>query len=292
MNLWRQIEQELTAQQSRNFKIVEKHAIGGGSINHAYRISDGVQNYFVKINRSDLYFMFEAEARALQVLFESLTIRVPEPMVHGIVGNESYFVMSWVEMSGRPDSRLFAEQLAALHSVTSDHFGFFIDNSIGSTPQPNGWMADWVDFWQTQRVGYQLELAKENGFGHRLFDRGMRLNERTGELLGTHSPSPSLLHGDLWSGNWAGDSEGNPVIFDPACYFGDSEADLAMMELFGGPGREFFSVYDSIRSIDQGYAVRKTLYNLYHILNHANLFGSAYAMQAEQMIDGLLAELV
>lgn len=291
MSLWRQIEQELTALLDRKFKISSKQSIGGGSINHAYRISDGSRDFFVKTNRRDLYFMFEAEARALQVLFESQSISVPEPVVHGVSGSECYFVMTWIDMSGRPHSRLFAQQLAALHSETSDRFGFFIANSIGSTPQPNNWMSDWVEFWQSQRVGYQLELARRNGFGHRLYDRGMRLNERTGELLGEHSPQPSLLHGDLWSGNWAGDSEGNPVIFDPASYYGDSEADLAMMELFGGPGREFFSIYDSIRPIDQGYAVRKTLYNLYHILNHANLFGSSYAMQAEQMIDGLLAEL-
>ena len=291
MNLWHQIEQELTALQGHQFKITEKRSIGGGSINHAYRISNGSQDFFLKTNSSDLYFMFAAEARALQVLSESQTITVPEPVAHGIEGNESFFVMTWVDMSGRPDSRLFARQLAALHSVTSDRFGFFIDNSIGSTLQPNGWMTDWVEFWQNQRIGHQLELAKRNGFGHRLYDRGIRLNERADELLGVHCPTPSLLHGDLWSGNWAGDSEGRPVIFDPASYYGDSEADLAMMELFGGPGREFFSVYNSVRPIEPGYDVRKTLYNLYHILNHANLFGSSYAMQAERMIDSLLAEL-
>ena len=291
MSLWHQVALNIAAQTGKSFTIVERQAIGGGSINHAYRISDGVTAFFVKTNRSHLAYMFEAEALGLQAIVDTGTIKAPQPITHGVHGSDCYAVMSWLDLGGQPDSQLFAQKLAAMHQHEAERFGFAIDNSIGSTPQVNTWTDDWVEFWREHRLGYQLELARENGFGHRLYDLGQDLRQRCNAFFTDYQPRPSLLHGDLWSGNWAGDRQGEPVIFDPAVYYGDREADLAMMELFGSPGRAFFAAYDEAYPIDAGYSQRKTLYNLYHILNHANLFGSSYAMQAERMLAALLAEV-
>jgi fructosamine-3-kinase len=136
-----------------------------------------------------------------------------------------------------------------------------------------------------------LELAIKNGLGKALSRKGEQLAAALPQLLAGHAPSASLLHGDLWRSNAGFLADGTPVLFDPAVYFGDREADLAMTELFGGFPRDFYSAYGEVAPLDQAYAARKTLYNLYHVLNHANLFGGGYAMQAERMIDRLLAEV-
>ena len=291
MTIWQHIEQEIKKHQGNAFKISERKSIAGGSINNAFLVSDGTDHYFVKTNRHQLAYMFAAEIRGLQALYDSNSIQVPEPVGHGVFEHESYAILSWLELAGRPNSVLFGTKLAQMHQSHAAHFGFDIDNSIGSTPQLNSWSTDWVDFWCKQRLGYQLNLARDNGFGNRLFDLGQSLIERCPAFFSDYQPQPSLLHGDLWSGNWAGDSQGNPVIFDPATYYGDREAELAMMELFGGPGRAFFDAYHEAYPIDSGYRKRRDFYNLYHILNHANLFGSSYALQAENMLESLLAEI-
>jgi fructosamine-3-kinase len=199
--------------------------------------------------------------------------------------------MEYLDLSGSMDEIRFARQLAKMHLCRQRQFGYPIDNTIGSSPQPNTYDQDWVGFWQQQRLGFQLSLAKENGFGSELFDTGMRLNQQVGSFFNNYSPIASLLHGDLWGGNQGADSDGNPVIYDPACYYGDHEADLAMMELFGRPQRRFFEAYNEVFPIDPGYAQRRELYNLYHILNHANLFGASYVNQAHRMIESLLAQV-
>lgn len=291
MSVWQCIEEKLSAHRGTPFLIKEKQRISGGSINNAFRVSDDKEAFFVKTNRQQLAYMFEAEAHALELLYQACSIKVPEPVAHGIADHESFLVLSWLQLSGQPKAEMFGQQMARLHQHTIDKFGFDIDNTIGSTPQLNQWSDDWVDFWQKQRLGYQLELANKNGFGHRLYDLGLTLAEKTPQFFQSYQPRASLLHGDLWGGNWSGDENGQPVVFDPASYYGDRETDLAMMELFGHPGQRFFDAYNDIYPLDTGYRVRKNFYNLYHILNHANLFGSSYAMQAENMMESLLAEL-
>jgi len=291
MNLWQQVEQDISQYIQQPFKILDKQAIGGGSINNAYRISNGQLTFFVKTNRHNLAFMFAAEDKGLEALYATHSIKVPEPVSFGIADQECYFVMSWLTLQGQPKGDLFGQKMAELHRFTYDKFGFFIDNSIGSTPQLNQWSDNWIDFWQKQRLGYQLQLAKKNGYSGRLYDMGLKLSEFTPQFFTSYDPVPSLLHGDLWGGNWAGDETGQPVIFDPATYYGDREADLAMMELFGHPGRKFFEAYDEAYPLDDGYTVRKNFYNLYHILNHANMFGASYARQAENLMETLLAEV-
>lgn len=291
MSLWQHIQHEISAYSGEPFEIQHKHAVSGGDINNAFKVSDGKRHYFVKTNRAQLAYMFEAEAQALQEIFKTQTIKVPEPICHGIAEHESYFVMSWLTMSGSPGGEIFGHKMAALHQHTDDRFGFYIDNTIGSTHQLNQWSTDWIDFWQKQRLGYQLDLAKQNGFGNQLFGLGQELIAKTPLFFAGYQPVASLLHGDLWGGNWSANETGEPVIFDPASYYGDREADLAMMELFGHPGRQFFDAYDEVFPLDEGYKLRRNFYNVYHILNHANLFGASYAIQAQNMIENLLAEV-
>ena len=182
------------------------------------------------------------------------------------------------------------QRLAGLHRSSAERFGWHRDNTIGATPQSNRWTASWIEFWRTQRLGFQLELAARNGYGGSLQRRGEQLLAQLDALL-AHDPAPSLLHGDLWGGNAAATPAGEPVLFDPACYYGDREADLAMTELFGGFAPAFYSAYRDTWQVDAGYAVRRDLYNLYHVLNHLNLFGGGYRAQAEGMIERLLSEV-
>ncbi|MFA7388288.1 MAG: fructosamine kinase family protein, partial [Thiohalobacteraceae bacterium] len=182
-------------------------------------------------------------------------------------------------------------QLAAMHRTTRTQFGWYRDNTIGSTPQINTPDSDWISFWRDRRLGFQLDLAARNGWGGELQRLGERLLVSVGALFQDYRPRPSLLHGDLWSGNHGYLADGCPVIFDPALYYGDREADVAMTELFGGFGADFYAGYRSSWPLDAGYVVRRQLYNLYHVLNHLNLFGGGYQGQALRLLRELLAEI-
>lgn len=286
---WQSIGDRLARQLQISSADYQATSLRGGDINQAYRLEAGAQRFFVKTNRAELLAMFEAEQAGLEAIRRSRTIRVPQVFLTGCDGAQAFIVMEYIELRPRPAAEAFATALAAMHASFNDRFGFECDNTIGSTPQPNAFNDDWIEFWRQQRLGFQLALAKRNGFEARMIDAGYRLAEDLGSYFRDYRPRPSLLHGDLWSGNQAADSAGNPVIFDPACYYGDHEADLAMMELFGHPGADFFAVYHEHFPIDPDYPLRRELYNLYHILNHANLFGGGYARQAGNMIDRLLA---
>jgi fructosamine-3-kinase len=176
--------------------------------------------------------------------------------------------------------------LAAMHRVTSDRgFGWHQPNTIGATPQPNPWTPTWLEFYREYRLRHQFRLAGRRG-GR--FPRQHELLMALPDLLAGHAPAPSLVHGDLWSGNAAVTQSGDPVILDPATYFGDREVDIAMTELFGRFPETFYATYRAAYPLDPGYGGRKILYNLYHILNHFTLFGGSYAAQANRMIDQLL----
>src|SRR5262245_18398887 len=164
--------------------------------------------------------------------------------------------------------------LANAHRKPGPRFGWQRDNYIGSTPQQNGWCNDWIVFWVTRRLEPQISLARDKGFDVSL---------PSTRMLESHRPQPALLHGDLWSGNAGFTAEG-PVVFDPAVYYGDREADLAMTELFGGFPREFYRAYNEAYPLPGGYEQRKHLYNLYHLLNHLNLFGGGYLGQVKSTL--------
>jgi fructosamine-3-kinase len=288
---WQLVRQFLVDKTGRKIGRLEASPLSGGEINRAWRLSDGRYQYFIKTNSPDRLAMFEAEMIGLNEILASNSIRAPGPLACGIVDQQAFIVLEYLDLSGRPDPVRLAQQLASMHQCTRDQYGFAVDNTIGTTAQVNSFSRDWIGFWQQQRLGYQLSLARTNGYGNELFDTGMRLNEQLGHFFSDYTPLASLLHGDLWSGNQGADSTGNPVVYDPACYYGDHETDLAMMELFGSPGQRFFDAYDDLFPIGAGYKARRELYNLYHILNHANLFGASYVSQAKQMIASLLAQV-
>ena len=271
-------------------------AVGGGCINNAYSVKAQSHQVFIKLNTASKLAMFEAEAEGLNELARSHCISVPKPLCCGVAGNDAFIAMEHLDL-GRPgNSEPLGQKLAALHRVTRCHngqplYGWTRENTIGSTVQRNHDENNWSIFWSKHRLGFQLDLARRSGANQQIVQRGERLCESLGVFFTDYSPEASLLHGDLWSGNVAFDPSGEPVIFDPAVYYGDRETDLAMTELFGGFSATFYAAYQTHYPLDDGYSTRKTLYNLYHILNHYNMFGGAYLSQAGVMIDRLLSEL-
>jgi protein-ribulosamine 3-kinase len=288
---WLLISQKLAEHLQQPLSSAVATPLTGGAINRAFRLDCGAYRFFIKLNQAARESMFVAEREGLQAIRDSQAIRVPEVYLTGIDGGYAYLVMEYIDLDGPPDQDRLAQALAAMHGCQQPRFGFHCDNTIGSTPQVNRLTMDWVGFWRDHRLGYQLELARHNGATARLIDRGSRLAENLSHFFTTYQPQASLLHGDLWGGNYGSDRLGNPAIYDPACYYGDHETDLAMMELFGRPGERFFAQYRECFPIDEGYVERRDLYNLYHLLNHSNLFGGAYADQSQQVIDRLLAQL-
>jgi len=292
--MWATIAQQISIATGKPFTVRAHRSVAGGCINAATILEDRGSKYFVKRNHASKLDMFKAEAVGLQELARAQTVRVPAPICWGIADDYAFLVLEYLELgkiTGIATAELLGRQLARTHRIRADYFGWHIDNTLGSTPQVNTASKDWVTFWQNQRLGYQLALAAHNGHKGRLQRQGERLLVATPAFFRNYQPQPALLHGDLWSGNYAADALGHPVVFDPAVYYGDREADLAMTELFGGFPRQFYIAYQESLPLDQGYAVRKTFYNLYHVLNHVNLFGGGYAVQAEQMIDRLLSEI-
>jgi fructosamine-3-kinase len=267
--------------------------VSGGSIHRSYRWQCGETSLFVKVADGGGSSGLEAEATGLQALADAQAVRVPRVLARGHAGATAFLALEWIESrpAGRAAEHRLGEQLAAQHRVTARQFGFTGDNFIGRTPQPNGCLLDWTEFFRERRLRHQLALAMQNGFAELLEKPGARLLEASSALLAGHRPEASLLHGDLWSGNWLADERSEPVIFDPAVYFGDREADLAMTRLFGGFGRPFYDAYLTVAPLPAGHAVRAELYNLYHVLNHVNLFGGGYVRQARTSIERLLAEV-
>ena len=286
--MWTQIARHIAQTTEKPFEIEKSHPVSGGCINQGYAVSGNGLIYFVKINQANQEAMFAAEALGLKQIHATKTIRVPEPICWGIADKSSYLVLEWLEFGGG-DSQSWEKMgrnLAHLHQVSlSDRFGWHCNNTIGSTPQINTISNNWADFFAHQRIGYQLRLAKERGGN---FPDEDQVIPAISEILSQHQPHPSLVHGDLWSGNAAITVDGEPVILDPATYWGDREVDLAMTELFGGFPAAFYRGYNDVFPLDAGYQQRKTLYNLYHILNHFNLFGGGYASQANRMLQEIL----
>lgn len=285
--MWDHIATHISQASQRPFTIEHRRPVGGGSVNRAYALSHGDTAYFVKFNDAAKAAMFEVEAKGLEEMAQTDTIRVPKPLCWGTVEGSAYIVLEWLAFGyGTHGSwETMGEHLAAMHRVTRDAFGWDQNNTIGFIPQQNPWTDSWAAFFRDHRIGYQLKLARKRG-GH--FPQQDALLQAIPELLSDHYPEPSLVHGDLWSGNAAVTEDGEPVIFDPATYYGDREVDLAMSTLFGSFPKEFYQAYEAAYPLSPGYERRKQLYNLYHIINHFNQFGGGYLSQASGMIDRLL----
>jgi fructosamine-3-kinase len=291
MHPWHDIELAIREATGAPFAIEARTAVGGGCINECFRLRGNGRTWFVKLNASPKAEMFAAEAAGLEEIVRTRTVRVPHPVCHGANAQASWLVLEHLEVEPAHGEamRALGHNLARLHRVTAQRYGWHRDNTIGATPQINTWSGDWPAFWRERRLGFQLELAASNGHGRGWLANGKRLIEKLPAFFSGHRPVPSLLHGDLWSGNAAMAAGGEPVIYDPAVYYGDREADLAMTELFGGFPPSFYEAYRAEYPLDAGYPVRKHLYNLYHVLNHLNLFGGGYGAQAERMIEQLIA---
>ena len=182
--------------------------------------------------------------------------------------------------------KIFGQQMANLHRCQQKRYGWFRDNTIGLTPQRNEQSDNWIAFFRERRLAYQLHLASKNGFGSELQSEGQKLLDIMDALFNGYSPVPSLLHGDLWGGNWSS-VNGQPVIYDPAVYYGDRETDLAMTKLFGGFSASFYRAYEESWPLNEGSERRVSLYQLYHVLNHLNLFGGAYLGQALALLKSI-----
>jgi len=291
MSPWPDIERAIREATGAPFAVESRESAGGGCINECFVVRGRGRAFFIKLNAPQRAEMFAAEAAGLGEIARTRTVRVPASICHGTGPAASWIVLEFLELVPASDgtARALGAALARLHRVTATQFGWSRDNTIGTTPQPNRWSDDWIAFWRERRLRHQLELAARNGHAA-LLNTGSRLLEKLPAFFSGYRPAASLLHGDLWAGNAAATAGDEPVIVDPAVYYGDREADLAMTELFGGFPPSFHDAYRAEYPPDAGYATRKHLYNLYHVLNHLNLFGGGYAAQAERMIGQLLAQ--
>lgn len=255
---------------------------GGGSINDTriLNLSDGTR-LFLKRNSAAHRGLFEEEARGLLALARAEGPRVPRVEALFSEGSHQILLLEYIE-AGRAGGDFFSRfgrALARLHrSNRSDRCGFDRDNHIGSTPQRNTWSENWFHFFGEERLLYQIELARRSGLADEEMVRQTRnLAARLRDILpDLDGGRASLLHGDLWGGNYMVDRAGEPVLIDPAVYYGHREADLAMTELFGGFSPRFYDAYAEEWALEAGYGERRDVYNLYHLLNHLNLFGGSY----------------
>jgi fructosamine-3-kinase len=267
--------------------------VTGGCINQCFRYETANGAAFVKVAEGATLDVFEAEAVGLEALHLANAIRVPRVLGVGAAEGHALLALEWIDI-GRPTSSSDAQlgaQLAIQHRHTKPLHGFKRNNFIGNTPQANLWSRDWVNFWRERRLEPQLDTALSVAADEGLAERITLLLALMDGFFTSYVPVASLLHGDLWSGNYGADAAGTPVIFDPAVYYGDRECDLAMTRLFGAFSSDFYAAYNCEWTLDDGWQQRVELYNLYHVLNHHNLFGGAYLAQAEAMVGRLLAEL-
>ena len=287
---WRAIERTVSEATGASFTIKTTTPVGGGCINEAYRIESSDGEFFVKLNHTRFDEMFSAEFDALKELAKAKAIRVPNPICTGSTDDLAFLVMEYVDFGPpRPSSQAkLGHALGNLHKVSATDHGWHRDNTIGSTPQINTPKGDWIAFYRERRLRPQFQMAERNG---RTFERADQLMREFDHLFSKHKPTPSLLHGDLWSGNVRYDRSGEPVIFDPATFHGDRESDFALGAMFGGFTEMFFRAYDETYPRNKGWKQRLPLYRLYHELNHFNLFGGGYASSAEQSISEILASL-
>lgn len=244
---------------------------------------------FVKVLPRAASARLVAEAEGLAALAPA--VRVPQIRAQGETEAQAWLALEWLELRrpGLKSAEALGRAIAAAHGVSAEEFGWHADNWIGAARQRNAWMPDWTRFFAERRMAPQLAVASRLG-ANTLVRLGERLLAVLPELLGGHRPPPALVHGDLWGGNWAALPDGTPVVFDPAVHYADRECDLAMSELFGGFPASFYAAYRDAWPLDSGYDSRRSLYQLYHLLNHFNLFGGHYGRQAEVVMARLLTE--
>lgn len=264
------------------------HRIGGTARDAHWSLLVGEARYFVKCVPAALRSVLDAERDGLHAIAATGAVRVPAVSACDCTSDTAFLVLEWLDITGSGGDALLGRALARLHETTAPRFGWASDNTIGLSPQFNGWMDDWGAFFRERRLRVQLDMAIRNGYSAEFSRTAPALLDRVDVILGHHRPQPSLLHGDLWSGNAARLRDRSPAVFDPSAYYGDRETDVAMTMLFGGFDASFGSAYDAAMPRPPGHEQRATLYNLYHVLNHLNLFGASYLPQARRMVATLL----
>ncbi|MGQ1784295.1 fructosamine kinase family protein [Saccharicrinis sp. GN24d3] len=266
-----------------NEDIVGSLSQGGGCIANSQIIKTASgKAFFLKQGFSN--GMFPCEANGLKELEKSASIKTPKV----VAVDEDFLLLEYIEQGGKSREAMFnfGCSFAQMHQYTGSNFGFYEDNFIGATPQINSPNENWLDFYHEKRLLYQYKLAEKNGYANTSLKNKFKSIERQlPEILSGSEERPSLLHGDLWGGNYLIDSSGNAVLIDPAVYYGHREADLAMTKLFGGFSGEFYKGYQQTLPLKDGYAYRENIYLLYHVLNHLNLFGTGYYSHAIQLMD-------
>lgn len=266
-------------------EIKSSRSIGGGCIANAQKVETVSGNeYFLKSYLGTGSKILRNEADGLKELAKANAIRVPEVIYH----DDDILLIEFIRTGSRRGdfSEIFGQQFAEMHRFTSDKFGFSENNYIGSTPQINTPKIDnWTEFYWEYRLLYQFKLAERNGYISESFCKAFaELEIRVPQILEGTEEKPSVLHGDLWGGNYMVDEESNPVLIDPAVYYGHREADLGMTQLFGGFDKKFYNAYNEAFPLPDDWEYRIDLYKLYHVLNHLNLFGSGYYSQAYSII--------
>lgn len=259
------------------------YSLGGGSIGTSYKIEslEGQQYFIKKYEGNDN--IVECEVHGLQELEKASVIKIPNIIAY----NNNWIVLEFISR-GKQNNEFwerFGREFAKLHKFRSKLFGFYEDNYIGATRQINNQQKNWVEFYFLQRLKYQITLAEKKRLVDSEFLRIFgKLENKIADIIGEHEVFPSLLHGDLWSGNFLIGEKGEPVLIDPAAYYGDREADLAMTKLFGGFNDRFYASYNEEFPLEDGHDYREDIYKLYHVLNHLNMFGSSYYAQALALI--------
>lgn len=284
--LHKKILDYLTGRGISNPQIYSAHPVSGGSINDAWCLKTNDGEFFLKHNRADLYpGMFEKEARGLKLLAAPEVIDVPDVLLWGEAANEAFLLLEYIETgtTKRDFWEDFARRLAALHQNKSELFGLDHDNYMGSLYQHNDQHESWPEFFIKERLERQLKLARDEGkVGGQEVSGFERLYKKLGELI--PPTQPSLIHGDLWSGNFMINAEGRACLIDPAVYFGHPETDLAMSTLFGGFSGQFYDAYLQFNPLEKGWRERLDIYNLYPLMVHVNLFGSGYLGSVQRIL--------
>jgi len=290
---WHAFSHHISEHLNQSIQIKTAHSQSGGDIHQAYQLQTNQGNLFLKLNQAHQLPLFTTEAHNLNAILKSNSIRCPSIVGSGLFNDQAWLLMDFVQLTSTGNDEQRGRDLALMHQQTNREaqpFGWFEDNYIGHSLQKNHWHSDWIHFYGEQRLRPQFELAQLRGANPSLYDLGQELICALPYWFKDYQPEASLLHGDLWGGNSGFTTDGEAVVFDAACYYGDRETDIAMTELFGGFTPDFYDGYNEVFPLNSGYKHRRPLYNLYHVLNHFNLFGGSYEQQALEITDKLLQQ--